>query len=153
MAEIVNRRQAIRRAAPTPASYMSRDIAVELKVGGGVGVSDYAITPTMGRAVQLHSIDLWLFPDVKDLWIGGLIWLTTGSGKEVNSEIVSVGWQPILDMSMCFKNSLLWYGYGEHFHFDVNQRFAGESRRFGCAISNMTVNQFWAIGVFQISEG
>lgn len=153
MPVLVNKPQGIRTGVMYPRGVYSRQVLVELKVPAGVGNNDYAVTPPVGIETWLMGVDLWLFPTASGGWIGGLIHVSTGTGKEVNAGIIATQWDPLMDMTMMFKRSMLWYGEREHLHFAMQKYLGGSGRRFGVTVENLTALEFWCIGAFEISEG
>lgn len=154
MAKIVvarNQQAEMERLHPKPV--YSRTIILELMVPAGVAAEDYAATPPLGNRVWLLGIDIWLFAITPGDMIGGTIWLSSGLGKTTDTGEIATKWDPIMDMSMVPKKAIWYRGADNKLSFDMMKFYQKQAIRFGIATQNLTVNEWWAICAFKISEG
>lgn len=153
MAKLVNKLQALQVGVQNPTSVYSRVVLVQLFVDGGVGNSDWAVTPPLGNRVRLLSVAIWLFPTAQGAFIKTTLKIQAGSGQKFTPYIISEQWTPVMDSSMLTKAGLMIYCCELSMRFDMDKLYVGESQRFGMYSDNLGTTAFTIIGAFQISEG
>lgn len=153
MPYIKSKSQQLVKPAMNPVSTYSRQVLVQLRVPAGVGNTDYAITPPLGDTTWLLGVDLWLSAIGIGVWIGGMIHIKTGTGREPSAGLIVTRWESIMDTSMLLKGAIVWYGDIGHLHFSMKRLYRESGRRFGIVIENLKANTINALGAFEISEG
>lgn len=153
MAKLVNKVQPIVQGVKNPKAVYSRQVLVQLFVEGGVGNSDWGVTPPLGNRVRLLSVDVWLQPTTQGGFIECTLKVQTGAGKKFSAYQISEQWAPVMDSSMLLKVGLMIYCCGITMRFDMDKLYTGESQRFGLFSQNNGNVAYTVIGAFQISEG
>lgn len=154
MVTVVNRSQQVVTRGLRPAPAYSRVVLCQLVVPPlGVGGDDWAVTPSFGILVRLLGVDLWIFPDTPGETTSGLIHVSTGTGEKVDAGTIAMTWQPVMDTSMLVNRAIIWRGYEQHFCFEMNRLYTGESRRFGVVYETVSLNRTVVLCAFHISEG
>lgn len=142
---------ALQRIVPAPVH--SRVVLMQLLVAAGVGNDDYAVTPPLGNRVRLLGVDVWIMPTSQGGFIEASLKVTAGSGERFTGLVVSEAWAPVMDVTMLLKVGILFYCCDNHFHFDMNKLYIGESQRFGMYSVSTSNTQYTILGGFHIAEG
>ncbi len=154
MSKAVNVSQQVRTAALRPDPAYSRQIALELHVPAGLGAEDFCFTPPLGNSLILYGIDLWMRCPDPPAFMGGFIYLMSGTGKPSTAGKMIMGWDHIVPLSCGVKPGIgLYYCSHTELHFTMKKRYMFDAIRFGAAAEN-GFNQDWdATLLFEISEG
>ncbi len=153
MAKLVSTDQRIVTGVTYPKSVYSRVLCVHCIVPAGMGESVVDVTPVVGNNVYLLGVDLWAYRRAVADWVGGFIWVRSGSEANPSvSEVVSQ-WQQIIDMSAVGKQAIYWNGEDQHWGFRFCRLYGEAERRFAVAVQNGYAVAWDLFAAFTISEG
>ncbi|MBA7627279.1 hypothetical protein ES703_34741 [subsurface metagenome] len=152
MAVLITKSQAIRASVNNPMAAYSRVVLVQLIVDAGVGSDSAGTTPPLGNRVRLLGVDIWLQPVAQGGFIEGAVKVKTGSGVKTPVSVISLEWATVMDESQLLKLGFLVFCCVQHYHFDMNRLYVGESQRFAVYSTNLSNTKYSILGAFQISE-
>lgn len=151
---VVNRNQQVITEGMAPGAYYSRVVNLYLYMAAGVGADDWEITASLGNNIWLREVTLTCFPDTILGKGQAFIYINAGSGKGASlSDVLNV-WAPVVQNFGSAKPGFQFVGMQQRFTWQMNKRYMGEARRFGCVVQNLSGTEamrFWVS--FQISEG
>ena len=155
MAKFVVRRDQqaeMERLHPKPA--YSRVINLTLQVPAGMGEEDFAVSPPVGGRIWLLNLTVCFMSQTRANVFGGFIYISTGTDKKVNADIVAVKWQPVIRNYGGPKPGFYYTGFGDSYSWDMMSFFEGAGRRFGVMAENLFPADGWRAWIsFEISEG
>lgn len=140
------------RLHPKPA--YSRVINLTLQVPAGMGASDYAVTPPVGGKVWLMNVTLNTMSQTRANVFGGFIYISTGTDKRVDAELIAVRWEPVIRNYGGPKPGFYYTGFGDSYSWNMMRFFEGSGRRFGAMAANLFPDDHWRAWIsFELSEG
>lgn len=153
MADVRNIAQPVRTRVLAPKPVYSRVIGLQVNVAGGMGVGSFIYTPYLGNKIRLLNVKCLLFGGTVAAPVGGFIYITTGSGKEVTYAIVLFEWDMIIPCLAGGKPGIYWWGDNVQLSWDMDRLYTDKERRFGVAIQNGFAANWYGLFWFQFSEG
>jgi len=137
-----------------PKSVYSRVINLTLQIPAGLGEEDFAVSPPIGTSVWLLNLKLITMSQTRANVFGGFIYISTGTDKKVDGEIIAVKWEPVIRHYGGPKPGFYYTGFGDSYSWDMMRFFEGHGRRFGAVAQNLFADETWRAWIsFEISEG
>ncbi|GAH58921.1 unnamed protein product [marine sediment metagenome] len=114
-----------------------------------MGAEDYGITPPLGNRVRLLSVDVWLQSVAPGGFIEAFMKIQAGTGTRLSADIVNMEWASVMDDTMLFKMGMILFCCEQHYRFDMDKLYVGESQRFGIYSANNSNTKYSILGAFQ----
>lgn len=154
MAKVVNTNQQLTHAALSPMSVHSRVLTLSTFVAAGFGNTGFIATPVVADGVRLLSIRLLVMPGTVGALTSIIIYLSTGTGKNVSQPLIATQWEKIMQSSGGSEPAFRFSGAKQELTWNMNKLYSGSGRRFGLALLNLSAGVGADVLVsFQISEG
>lgn len=154
MVEVVNKNQQVYTAGLAPKASYSRSIALQLRCRAVAAGQDFAITKPLGNRVWLLGAKVYFMPTVVAALIETEFRLSYGTTAANTFRAVRDDWTPLIGEDRLVGQRTNYYGVGGCLEFSMNRLFTNQLLRFGCAMQIIGPAQdFWALVVFEISEG
>lgn len=131
----------------------SRQVVLELKVVGGIGLHSYAYTPPLGQRLVLHGVRLDLWGHMPAKVFGGFISIAIGGTEPGSGSEIALEWDQVMQY-VGGKPMMYWWGYEAcSFYWPMRRHYARLARRFAVNVANGFAEQWWLWCSFEISEG
>lgn len=151
---IVRRDQQAEMLRRHPKPVYSRVINLTLQIAAGLGNTDYAVSPPIGGRVWLLNVTLSTMSQTRANPFAGFIYISTGTDKNVDDQVIAVKWEPCIRQYGGPKPAFYYSGFGDNYGWDMMKFFEGTGRRFGAMAANLSNTETWRAWIsFQISEG
>lgn len=154
MPKLINRDRRIITGVRSPESVYSRPFGLACKTAPGIGNTDNAYSPPLGKSFYLKFMGVWYGGGDPAAICGGTIYISTGTGIPVGEDI-STRWEILIPFwAGTTKPAIMVIGQSDYIFWPMNRLFEQKARRFGLRIENGTAtNPFWVNVWFEISEG